>query len=392
MKKEITKIFAPLLVLLIATSFFGAFSASVAGQTAAAQGNVPAPTPATGTTPPLDPSQTAAAQEKAMKIIKDVMSVDLSKYKIELKINSIMDGSPLTDDNRKITNLMYALTPIESKDENNVIEVYFAVEKDVVTNYFITPVTSQVITTTQYANPEEVVKGFLEKYQTYTTIDSGNLIATLDKADLSKNFTTDKENTKLVVSNSLFGTNEQTTLRWTHTVNGADYTALEIGVNAKGAIISVYDTRALYSIGDTSINISKEQAIDVALENLKDYSYDLFDGVVVSDFKVSRDNSVATLLTSPVDYKLRPYWDLRMMLDEVYPGGVQGITAFIWADTGEVISYSNMAFGGDYTDNTNYTDAEATSPNYTLTAVMAAVIVAALAIVTIGLVTKRKHK
>ncbi|NLB77012.1 MAG: hypothetical protein GX799_11215, partial [Crenarchaeota archaeon] len=143
---------------------------------------------------------------------------------------------------------------------------------------------------------------------------------------------------------------------------------------------------------DTSINISKEQAIDVALENLKDYSYDLFDGVVVSDFKVSRDNIVATLLTSPVDYELRPYWDLRMMLDEVYPGGVQGITAFIWADTGEVISYSNMAFGGDYTDNTNYTDAEATSPNYTLTAVMAAVIVAALAIVTIGLVTKRKHK
>ncbi|HSV49138.1 MAG TPA: hypothetical protein VLH35_02395 [Candidatus Acidoferrales bacterium] len=391
MKKEITKIFAPLLVLLIATSFFGVFSASVAGQTAAAQDTVPAPTPATGTTPPLDPSQTAAAQEKAMKIIRDVMSVDLSKYKVELKINSIMDGSPLAKDNRKITNLMYALTPIESKDENNVIEAYFAIEKDAVTNYFITPVTSQVITTTQYANQQEAVKGFLEKYQTYTTIDSGNLIATLDNADLSKNSTTDKENMKLVVSNSLFGTTEQTTLRWTQTVNGADYTALEIGVNTKGAIISVYDTRALYTIGDTSINISKEQAIDIALENLKDYSYDMF-GVVVSDFKVSRDNIVATLLTSPVDYELRPYWDLRMMLDEVYPGGVQGITVFIWANTGEVISYSNMAFGGDYTGNTNYIEAEATSPNYTLTAVIVAVIVAVIAVVTIGLVTKRKHK
>ena len=88
MKKEITKIFAPLLVVLIATSFFGAFSASVAGQTAAAQDNVPAPTPATGSTPPLDASQTAAAQEKAMNIIKNVMSVDLSKYTIELEINT----------------------------------------------------------------------------------------------------------------------------------------------------------------------------------------------------------------------------------------------------------------------------------------------------------------
>ena len=303
-----------------------------------------------------------------------------------------MDGSPLSKDNRKITNLMYALTPIESKDENSVIEVYFAVEKDVVTNYFITPVTSQVITTMQYANQQEAVKGFLEKYQTYTTIDSGNLIAMLDNADLSKNSATTQGNTKLVLSNSLFGTTEQTTLRWTHTVNGADYTALEIGVNTNGAVISVYDTRALYTIGDTSINISKEQAIDIALENLKDYSYDMFDGVVVSDFKVSRDNIVATLVTGPVDYELRPYWDLRMMLDEVYPGGVQGITAFIGANKGEVISYSNMAFGGDYTDNTNYTDSEPTSPNYTLTAVMVAVIVAAIAVVTIGLMTKRKRK
>jgi hypothetical protein len=391
-QKYLTKIFAPLLVVLIATSFFGAFSASVAGQTAVAQDNVPAPTPATGSTPPLDPSQTAAAQEKAMDIIKNVMSVDLSKYTIELQINSIMDGVPLANDNRKITNLMYALTPIESKDENSVIEVYFAVEKDVVMNYFITPVSSQVITTTQYANQHEAVKGFLEKYQTYTTIDSGNLIATLDNADLSKNSTTTKENTKLtVLANSFFGT-EQATLRWTYTVNGADYTALEISVNTDGFVISVYDTRALYTIGDTSINISKEQAIDIALENLKDYSYDMFDGVVVSDFKVSRDNIVATLVTGPVDYELRPYWDLRMMLDEVYPGNVQGITAFIGANTGEVISYSNMALGGDYTDNTNYTGAEPTSPNYTLTAVMVTVIVAAIAIVTIGLMIKRKRK
>jgi hypothetical protein len=392
MKKEIAKIFAPLLVVLIATSFFGAFSASVAGQTAAAQDKVPVPTPATGSNTLLDPSQTAAAQEKAMDIIKNVMSVDLSKYTIELQINSIMNGSPLANDNRKITNLMYALTPVNSKDKNNVIEVYFAVEKGVVTNYFITPVTSQVITTVQYANRQAAVKGFLEKYQIYTTIDSGNLIAMLDTADLSKNSAITEGNTKLVVSDALFGTAEQATLRWTDTFNGADYTALEIGVNTNGFVISMYDTRALYIIGDTSINISKEQAIDIALENLKNYSYKMFDDAVVSDFNISRDNIVATLVTGPVDYKLRPYWDLRMMLDEVYPGNVQGITAFIGANKGEVISYSNMAFGGDYTDNTNYTDSEPTSPNYTLTAVMATVIVVATAIVAIGLMTKRKHK
>ncbi|MDR1993050.1 MAG: hypothetical protein LBQ98_06085 [Nitrososphaerota archaeon] len=391
MKNHLIKIFASLLVVLIVASFFVAFLASVAGQTTA-QDNALVLYPPTGSnTPQLDAGQTAVAQEKAMAIIENVMSVDLSKYTIELQINSIMDGVPLSNDNRKITNLMYALTPTESNDSDSVIEVYFAVENDAVTSYFIMPVDSQVITTTHYTNQQEAVKGFLEKYQKVTNIKSDRLITMLDNVDLSKNSTTTKGNTKLVVlANSFFGV-AQATLRWTATVNGADYTALEISVNTNGFVISVYDNRALYTIGDTSINILKEQAIDIALENLKDYSYDMPDGSVVKDFKVSRENIVATLVTEPVDYELRPCWDIRMMLDEVYPGNVQGITAFIWANTGEIISYSNMAFGNDYADNANYTIAEPTSPNYILTAVMATIVVASIAIVVIGLMVKRKH-
>ncbi|MDR2719391.1 MAG: hypothetical protein LBC03_01115, partial [Nitrososphaerota archaeon] len=288
-------------------SFFGAFQVSVTCQTVAAQDNVLSPKPPTGSNiPPLDPSQTAVAQKKAMGIIQNVMSVDLSKYTIELVINSIMDGVPTAkDDDRKITNLMYALTPLEGDADNSVVEVCFAFEKDVLTNYFISPVASQVITTTQYANRHDAIVGFLEKYQQNTNIDSSNLITILNKVNLSKNSTVTKENTKLDVLVSSFWGTEQTQLQWAHTVNGADYTKLEISVNTNNVVISVYDTRALYTIGITSINISKEQAIDIALENLKYYSYDMYDGVVVSDFNVSRDNVVATLVTSPVDYELR---------------------------------------------------------------------------------------
>ncbi|MDR0373146.1 MAG: hypothetical protein LBI79_06275 [Nitrososphaerota archaeon] len=396
MNKYLTKFFAPLLIVLLTASLFGAFSAPVVGQTTT-QDNALVPEPVTGSsTSPVDAEQTAAAQEKAMSIIKNVLSVDLSKYTIELQINSIMDGIPLDkelgNEHRKITNLMYALTPKDSTGENSVIEVYFAFENGAVTSYFIMPVASQVITTTQYANQQAAVKGFLEKYQKTTNIDSSNLIAMLDKVNLSKNSTTTTENMKLdVLANSFFGV-EQATLRWTYTVNGAGYTALEISVNTKGVVISVYDTRALYKIGDTSINISKEKAIDIALENLKSYSYDMPDGSVVKDFKVSKGNIVATLVTGPVGYELRPYWDIRLILDEVYPGNVQGITAFIWANTGEVISYSNMAFGSDSTGDTNYTGSEPNSPNYTLMAVAATAIIAAVALMTVGLMIKRKHK
>jgi hypothetical protein len=384
-QKYLTKFFAPLLVVLIATSFFGAFSALVAGQTTAAQDDTLVPIPKKeSNTPPLDPSQAAAAQNKAMNFIENVLSADLSKYTIELKINSIMDGIPLANDNRKITDLMYALTPLEGNGEKDVIEFCFMFEKDVLTTYFT--FASKVITSTQYANRNDAVKGFLEKYQTYTNIDSTNIIAMLDDVDLTKNSIITKEDTKLEVKG--------TDLRWTYTVNGVDYTKLEIGV-AGGFVRSVYDTRGLYTIGDTSINISMEQAVDIAIENLASYSYEMPDGSIVQNFKVNKDATMPTLLAVPVDYVLRPYWDIRMYLDEVYPGNVFTITAFICADTGEVTSYSNMATGGTYNigdSNVPGTESTLSSPDNKIAIVVAAVVAIAVATLAIGVVIKKRHR
>jgi hypothetical protein len=387
--KKNSKKFVPLLAVLIAFSFFGAFSASFADQTVMAQDLMPKP-PTGPNTPPLDPSQTAAAQEKAMNIIQNVIQADSSKYTIELKINSMMDGIPLSDIDRKIINLMYTLTPIEgNNNENSAIEVVFSFEKDVLTSYSITPLGSQVITTTHYDNRHDAIVDFLEKYQQNTNIDSSNLLTALNKVNLSKNSTTTQENTKLdVLVSTSFGT-EQAQLKWTHTINGADYTKLEISVSTNNIIVSVYDTRALYTIGDTSVNISKGQAIDIALENLKDYSYDMPDGVVVTDFKVSRNNVVATLVTSPVGYELRPYWDVRMMLDEVYPGNVHGIAVGIWANTGEVTAYSNMAYGGTYDIDDDVSDVGSLDTTLIFVGVTIAVCVA----LTIGaVVVKKRHR
>ncbi|MCL2134057.1 MAG: hypothetical protein FWH37_00635 [Candidatus Bathyarchaeota archaeon] len=392
MKKQLTKFFTTLLAVLIVMSFFGAFQTPVANQPVAAQENLLAPEPPKGTTtPPLNPNQTTTAQEEAVNIIQNVMQLDLSKYNLNLKINSIMDGIPLSNIDRKITNLLYALTPNEGNgNENSALEVSFSFEKDVLTSYLITPLDSQVITTTNYANRHDAIVDFLEKYQQTTNINSNNLITMLNSANLSKNSTTTQENTKLDVLVSTFWGTEQTQLKWAHTINGADYTKLEISVNTNNHIISVYDTRALYTIGDTSINVSKEQAIDIALENLKGYSYDMYDDVVVTDFKVSRSNVVATLVTSPVGYELRPYWDVRMMLDEVYPGNVHGIAVGIWANTGEFSAYSNMAYGGTYDvgDGVSDTGSYGNMLVFMVVAVVAVVVVA----LAIGVVVKKRHR
>jgi len=112
----------------------------------------------------------------------------------------------------------------------------------------------------------------------------------------------------------------------------------------------------------------------------------MHDGSIVKDFKVSKDHIDATLVTFTGGYELRPYWDIRMYLDEIYPGNVHGISAFIWANTGEIISYGNMAFGNVFSiDNGN-------EPNSNRL-IMGIAIVAVIAVVTTGvLIVKTKRK
>jgi hypothetical protein len=118
------------------------------------------------------------------------------------------------------------------------------------------------------------------------------------------------------------------------------------------------------------------------------------DGSVVKDFKVSRENITAKLATGPVDYELRPYWDIRMILDEIYPGNVHGITVYIWADTGEIIEYSNMAYGGIIDpDGTNPTDSTTAPPPNSNTLIMGVAIAAVIAVAAVtGILTAKKKR
>ena len=76
------------------------------------------------------------------------------------------------------------------------------------------------------------------------------------------------------------------------------------------------------------------------------YSYEMPGDYWVSGFNVTEEYISAKLDTTPENYVLRPYWDIRMPLNQTYPGSVQGLTVFLWANTGEVISVGNMAYGG----------------------------------------------
>jgi hypothetical protein len=251
-----------------------------------------------------------------------------------------MTGIPLGNINRNITTVRYQLN-----SEESTLTINFLVERDTVWSCYVYAIDGEVVPSKQYSSQIDAVAGFLEKYQTYTKIDTSNMVAMLGDVDITKDSTISTDNIKLSIKQvSAF---DQVIFTWKYTIDGVDYTSLELSVDTKGNFMSVVDTRVLYTIGDTSVNVSAEQAIGVALENLKVYSYKLPDGSVVKDFNVS---DVAVMVyTIPVDYvnyELRPYWEVKIFLDQVYPGNVFGVTVFLWANTGEIISVSNMASGG----------------------------------------------
>jgi hypothetical protein len=195
----------------------------------------------------------------------------------------------------------------------------------------------------------DAVKGFLERYQAYSKLDSTEMIAMLSNVDPAKNTTITQGTLKLTathkdLSDTVFG--DSVRFRWVQTFNGCDYLAVNL-VFRDGVFSSLVDRRQLYSIGDTAVNISKEQAVKIAMEYVESYSYRISDEYVVSDFNVVEDQTVAKLVPTVRESNvLYPYWSVTLYLDKKYPGSVTNLLLGIWADSGEVYFCHYQAYGG----------------------------------------------
>jgi len=293
------------------------------------------------------------ARDQTMGFIENVLPVDLSKYTVTLTKHSTMDGLPIAGiDGQPIDIVMDRVRYTLDSDEST-LRVNFHVQNNAVLSCHIYVDNGQVISDRPYSNLKDAVKCLLEKYQTYTKIDSSNMKAMLDNVDVTKDSTKTIGNTKLVVSNIDEYGIEQTSFEWVYTVNGADYTSLKVSYQ-NGRLYSLRDDRAVYTIGDTSVKISSEQAIDIAMKYLPNYSYEMPNDVTVSGFNINEDLTTTELVTSPLhSTELRPYWYVKLYLNQTYPGNVKGFTIIVWANSGELYSCTNIAIGGAEYDNSD---------------------------------------
>jgi len=271
----------------------------------------------------------SAGTENAITFLQDVIQIDIAEYHATLLSNTVESRSDLGGVVEEI--LRYSLTNSESK-----IDVVFRFRNKKLSRYQIYLFEGSLI----YAQPQpysvlDSVKNLLQRFRSYEDAsyleEMSNMLASVNETEKIE---ITEGNTKLNVSIS--GDNAE--VQWLYTENGVDFSIKSLTLFFEdGVLKELTDGWFLFEIGSTEVNISSEEAIEIARNAVEDFTWEA-DGVVVSDFNVLEEPvSVVFHPTHREEYLvLIPHWIVIFYLDKVYPGGVNRITVGLWADNGKV--------------------------------------------------------
>jgi hypothetical protein len=271
----------------------------------------------------------SAGTDKAIIFLRDVIQIDITEYQATLLSNTVESRSDLGGVVEQI--LRYSLTNSESK-----IDVVFRFRNNKLSRYQISLVEgSPIYAQAQPYSILDAAKNLLQRFRFY---DDASYLEEMSKILASVNETENIEitegNTKMNVSIS--GDNAE--VLWLYTENGVDFSPKSLSLVFENHILKeLTDGWFLFTIGSTEVNISNEEAIQIARNAVKSFTWEA-DGVVVSGFNVLEEpvSAVFHPTLREAGLALVPYWEVTLYLDKAYPGGVNRIVVGVWADTGEV--------------------------------------------------------
>jgi DNA-binding transcriptional ArsR family regulator len=269
--------------------------------------------------------------DKAMAIIRSVVQIDGSKYQATLLSDTVEDRADLGGVVEEI--MKYSFVNTESRIEvtlrfrNSHFSLLQINQLEGLPSYPL------VYTEPQPTDVLQATRGLLERYKSVMNdsyLDETNML--LASANETSNAQT-LGNTKLTISD--YGGNAEVLLQYTE--NGTDFAAKSLHLFFQNHVLSHFsDDWFLFRIGNVQVNISREQAILIAKNVTKSYSWNA-SGVQVSNFDILDNPLTAEFYPHPraQDLTLIPYWYVTLYLDKTYPGGVTVIAVGVWADTGE---------------------------------------------------------
>jgi hypothetical protein len=269
-----------------------------------------------------------AGTDKVTKFLQNVTKIDIKSYSISL--SNTMQWR--TDFGGVAEEVMKASLTNSTSNLN----VDFRFRDNHFSRYQLAMIESSPI----FSQPQPIdvlqnAKYTLARYKTYSgdgyLTNMTNLLDTVNKID---NTALTQGNIKLDISISA-GT---VVFFWMYTENGIDYQTKGLQMTFEHNVLtSMTDGYFLFNVGNTNLAVSREQAISIAMNNVKTLSW-IIEGKQISNFTVidpplsiqmvphTRGNTVA----------LFPYWYVEMRLDRIYSGGINEVTVGIYADTNQI--------------------------------------------------------
>jgi hypothetical protein len=340
------------------------------------------------------------SQKQANLILNNLLGINSDLYSTQLN----------SQDNTEKNGLSQSKIDYYLSSDNGSVRVSASFVNNNLNLLYLTDYSGLLKTSKSTSNTGKMATSFLENYRVYTG-DSfyGTLAQTLNGITGETSVTKSVGNMTIKVQNA-----GQATVDYIWTFTDAK------GINAqtKNVILSYYngqfncflDNWNLYNIVG-SPRISREQAIEIALASVKDYSYQVSDEkgastVSVSGFHVAPESLEAATLSyvncpdanlarDGNSYNLYPSWWIPIGFDKFYPGDVTGMAVTVWADSGKVGSTELMYADSSFANAALATTVQSTIPTedkvqQSIIMLTPSIIVVAIVCVGVSLVTKAK--
>ena len=270
---------------------------------------------------------------EAMLVLKDVIQIDISNYQSKL-ISSTAEYR--TD----LGGIVEEISKYSLVNEASSIELTLRYRDGHFSLFQLNQIEGlpnfpPIYTQPQSSDPIEAASAILKRYQAVS--DDPYLTDMNTLLTNANNSTTEQTlgNTKLKISSD--GSNAQISLQYT--VNGSDFSTKSVNIMSQNHVItSLSDDYFLYNVGNSEVNVSQSQAIQIARDDTEGFSWNA-DGTKVSSFIILYSQVTAEFISHTRSENLTtlyPYWYVTLPLDKTYPGGVNVIAVGVWADTGEV--------------------------------------------------------
>ena len=283
-------------------------------------------------------SSVTITTEGVIQFLEEVIQLDMTKYSATLERNTIDYQSILGGITEE--GLTYRLSTNRTELIKSELVIDFRFRNQSLSRYRLDVIEGMPIHSKAQSNDIlSKARDILQRYKDYA---GGSyiepIIRSLETIDEIENMEKIIGNIKLFIITD----GNDVEFQWIHTTDGIEYQSKKVSLNFDRNILEIFtDDWFLFRVGSTEINISEEEAITIALEKVKDFSWNAPQNgrwTEVTDFVLIEEPRSVTLLPHSREEPLEliPYWYITFYLDKVYPGNVNSIAVGIWADTGEV--------------------------------------------------------